>query len=185
MSRVITFSIQYPSYHSRKGERTLFIEKVWASLVDQQIAFPEFWEEWYNLNCAYDFDGNGFSNTTIEPKHHTIRAGKRYKAGMKVSPRFWSGKPYASKQITFAPDIEIKKVFDFEIKVEGEDVCIFIDNYPLYQEGEDVVTGLYELNELAKNDGLTIEDFKSWFKWPKAFSGQIIAWNQNIIYNGE
>lgn len=171
MSRVLTFSTAYPSYHPKAGEPTLFIEKVWASLVDQQIAFPEFWEGWYNLNCAYDFDGNGFSNTTIEPKHHTVRAGKRYKAGMKVSPRFWSGKPYASKQITFAPDIEIKKVFDFEIDIDEGLPSVYINGL-LKQD----------LEELAKNDGLTVEDLKAWFKWPTTFSGQILTWSDRITY---
>jgi hypothetical protein len=34
---------------------------------------------------------------------------------------------------------------------------------------------------LAKNDGLSHDDFKDWFsKLP--FSGQIICWNENVKY---
>lgn len=165
----MTFATKFLKGHPREGQRTDFIEKIWASLVDQQIALPEFWEGWYELNANYDFDGNNFSNTTIGPKHHTVRAGKRYKAGMKISPRFWSGKPYASKQIILAPDMEIKKVYDFEIKDEQ----ILVNGRKL---------GSLQTVDLALNDGLHMRDFFDWFKWPTPFSGQILIWSDGITY---
>ena len=91
-------------YHSKRGQPTYFQEKLWAGLAD---ILPDFqipnrcigwdWHEYYN----------GF------PKYHTIRSGNRRKVGDKFSPRIWSGKPYNSKQITIAEDLEIKKVWDF------------------------------------------------------------------------
>src|ERR1043166_3949048 len=115
MARVVTFSQTFSKGHPKEGQRTNFVEKIWASLVDQGIAAPEFWDGWYNLNINYDFDGNNFSNCTIEPKHHTIRAKARFKAGDRFSPRIWSGRPYASKQITIAPDIEVNRTWSLDI----------------------------------------------------------------------
>lgn len=106
-------------------------------------------------------------------KVHTIRAGSRWKVGDKFSPRIWSGKPYRTPQLTIAPDIEIKKIWDVEIAIGLGGIRIngdwnFTDFYPL-------------LEKLSKNDGLTISDFKSWFNTP-SFIGQIICWNENINY---
>ena len=117
-------------------------------------------------NLGKYFDWNYFKNST--PKFHTIRSGNRWKVGDKFSPRVWSCKPYRSKQIVIAPDIEIKQTWSFEI--ENKD--IFID-YNLYSGAE---------NLIAKNDGLETNDFLNWFKYPKPFSGQIISWDEKIKY---
>lgn len=108
-------------------------------------------------------------------KNHTIRAGHRWKVGDKFSPRVWSGKPYRSPQVILAPDVEIKKIFD--IRIKGWHVFI---NNKLY-------SGLWNASRailLAKNDGLEIEDFWSWFsqKGEPDFEGQIICWNEKITY---
>lgn len=160
MSRVITFSVKYPSYHKRKGEATYFVEKIVKGLHFLKLPIedqnPSFDEEMYHI---------------IEPKFTTIRSGNRWKVGDKFSPRAWSGRPYASKQITFAPDIEIKKVWDFEIDIDEGLPSVYINGL-LKQD----------LDELAKNDGLTVEDLKAWFKWPTPFSGQIVCWGKTINY---
>lgn len=62
----------------------------------------------------------------VFPSYHPIipsapvTAGK---VGDKFSPRVWSGKPYRSKMITIAPDIEVKQIWDFE---RDEDGCLWI-----------------------------------------------------------
>jgi hypothetical protein len=175
--RVMTFSRTFPSYHPRKGEQTRFIEKIYAGLAD---IMPEFkipndandlwdWHEYYNCSA---------------PKFHTIRAGHRWKAGDWFSPRVWgndinpkSGKsgPYHSKQITFAPDIQVKKVFDFSVVLGS--ICI----------GEYMMDGEIEshhetLEQLAMNDGLSKDELLQWFRYPKDFTGQIICWNETIEY---
>lgn len=173
MSRVITFSRTYPSYHPRAGEPTYFVEKICAGLADKIAGFkpPEYIPGW-NLH--------EFCNAI--PKWHTIREGHRFKAGDKFSPRVWgddvnpkSGRsgPYHSKMITFAPDIEAVKGWYFDIS--GHDGKFFINGSPFTPKG-------IFIDEVSGNDGLTPEDFKAWFKHPKPFSGQIICWNENINY---
>ena len=106
------------------------------------------------------------------PKHHTIRAGHRFKVGDKFSPRVWSGNPYNSKQIIIAPDTEIVKVWDFVIKLDEADEPSIYLNGKFYSQ-----IGAGDSVEIAKNDGLTVMDMKLWFKHPKPFDGQIIAWS--------
>lgn len=182
MSRVITFSRTYPSYHPKAGQPTYFVEKmhynIWSIIPDKWLDAQSMI---YGLNKhlprAIVF---GFIESLemelyfkdIE-KSHTIRAGHRWKVGDWFSPRVWSGEPYNSKQIRIAPDIQIPKIWDFDIS--GSDGKFFIDQSPFTSRGIFV-------NELAKNDGLTTEDFKAWFKHPKSFQGQIICWNENIEY---
>ena len=167
MSRVITFSRTYPSYHLRKGQPTYFVEKIWDSLGlplhQPTILANGLNEEYLNFQRL----GDDF----IWPKHHTVRAGHRWKAGDWFSPRVWSGKPYNSKQIIIAPDIQIKKTYDFEL-----------------QGGKAFIHDFMELNNIglstiSKNDGLLLNDFVGWFNdFSKSFSGQIIIWNENINY---
>ena len=174
MSVVITFSRYFPSYHPRKGEPTFFVEKIWTSL---NIPFPESSTVTMleNINTIelgikklYAFI-NSLCLDEFDPKFHTIRAGKRWKVGDKFSPRVWSGKPYASKQIIIADDIKILKIWNFEIK-----------NRELLFNGE--ILGSTANIDCSINDGLLYEDFLAWFKFPNPFSGQIIAWNENVKY---
>lgn len=160
MSKVITFSRQFPSYHPRKGEPTYFVEKVLKSL-DSIGIHP------FEIPCEMSLD----QYATCLPKHHTIRAGNRWKVGDWFSPRVWSGKPYNSKQIQFAPDIQVKKVWSFSIALDG----LYID-----QARYLILTGL--IKDVGANDGLDLDDFLDWFQYPKPFEGQIICWNENIEY---
>jgi hypothetical protein len=163
MAKVLTFSRVFPAYHPRKGEPTYFIEKVVKSLGIDAL-------------CPV----NPANLINCSPKHHTIRAGKRFKAGDYFSPRYWTGSPYnykrdGSKCPAFAPDTLVVKTFDFEIKNNS-----FYINGREY-DGE--IEGHHELLEkIATNDGLSKEDLLLWFKFPKPFSGQIICWNENINY---
>lgn len=173
MSRVITFSRTFPAYHPKAGQPTNFIQKIWKGLPSvPAIYYTPFIDEDITKSIIWDYQ-------LVEGvKHHTIRAGNRWKAGDKFSPRVWSGKPYNSKMITIAPDIEIKKVWDIEIKktaFKHNSFVIWKQILPLYKE-----------EELAKNDGLELCDMLSWFKAHDHqecnFSGQIICWNDKIEY---
>lgn len=171
MSRVITFSTRFPSYHPRKGEQTHFVEKIWNSLpnhYDLDKLNPGKKKEvelfWQALQMNYRMFG---------PKLHTIRAGHRWKAGDKFSPRVWSGKPYHSKQIIIAPDMEVKKVWEFEI----------IDGSPYLFGVKVPQTDAFRfVGKLAANDGLSFEDFLAWFKYQQPFQGQVICWDENVNY---
>jgi hypothetical protein len=170
--KVITFSRNFPATHPRKGRPTNFVEKIWQSIYLDNVGSDEF-----ELAKQQGFDIG--LHDIYEPKNHTIRAGNRWKEGEWFSPRVWSGKPYASKQIQFAPPIQIKKIWTFDIRRD----YIFINRKCF---GKFHPFNLFLL-ELAKNDGLTQIEMIQWFNvHPKAknlsFSGQILCWNDSIDY---
>lgn len=180
--RVITFSRTFPAYHPKTGEPTYFVEKI-LNQFGIDFCTELYAEMVLNLNEEKVKRGKltnnqirSFIHTLIKNRHitdckrHTIRSGHRWKIGDKFSPRVWSGKPYRSPQIIIAPDIEVKKVWYFEIKNN----LIFINNSPI---------SIVEYRELiARNDGLNYQDFKDWFKFPKPFHGQIICYDENVNY---
>ena len=169
----ISFSRCFPAYHPRKGQRTGFIEKIWHGL-DFGASFSDI----YELNSNKPAEAISLYNDLLDNiseenegwiKHHTIRNGHRWKPGMKFKPVCWSGKPYASKVIQFAPEIEVVKTFDISVSVRGD--------HKEFSTGSGIIT---PIETLAKNDGLYVNDFLSWFNKP--FSGQIICWDKSIEY---
>ena len=176
MSKVRTFSRVFPIYHPKAGQPTYFVEKVWQAL--------------YNLGLSYggkflEQELENFSNPShfITPKWHTIRAGNRWKAGDWFSPRVWSGKPYASKQIEFAPPIQIKQTIDVEIGIDAPHYTYIL----VPQETKDTYIML-PATDVARNDGLSFDDFQNWFKpycktTEDMFKGQIIIWG-DVEYSG-
>lgn len=163
MSRVLTFSRFFPSYHPRKGESTYFVEQIWNNLNYLKLPVPK------NADVPADFLWSIRPLSNYGQKSHTIRAGNRWKVGDKFSPRCWSGKPYQSKQIIIAPDIEVKKSWKFE--------CIADGTFYLNGKWVDVTSC-----DIPKNDGLSSDDFLDWFPENKPFIGQVICWNDKIEY---
>jgi len=182
MSKVISFSRTYPSYHSRKKEPTYFVEKIWEG----KDAVPSIFTDELPIESLNFIDHRHNDQT----KYTTIRNGNKWKVGDFFSPRVWgdninlkSGRKgaYHSKQITFAPDTQIKKLWDFSI-FQGN---IFIKNNTGKQK---IITSIdlpdnEFFAEIAKNDGLSSTDMLDWFKYPHPFSGQIICWNEKIDYD--
>ena len=158
---VRTFSRVFPAYHPRAGEPTYFVEKIWKSIKEDSVKHLD----------VPDISLHTFFH--CEPKHHTIRAGHHFKPGDFLVPRVWSGKPYASKQIQFAPPIEIVKTWDFDIEPLAGDYLL--NGHPIK---------LDQLKVIALNDGLEVDDFECWFKLKKGkgFIGQIICWNKDVEY---
>lgn len=181
MARFLTFSRTFPAYHPKAGQPTRFIEKIYAGLADIN---PDFkipndanafwdWHEYYNCTA---------------PKFHTIREGHRWKAGDYFSPRVWGNDinpktgrsgPYQSKMITIAPDIKIERVWGIIIyksdEFEGAETVANIEGIKM-----PIHPNHYTAQQLAKNDGLSVEDMLNWFNKP--LSGQIICWNKEIEY---
>lgn len=159
--KVITFSRFFPAYHPRKGQPTYFVEKIWKGLYEDNsdVPFPHEMAGIWSAYCEMD----------VQPKHHTIRAGHRWKVGDWFSPRVWSGKPYRSKQAEIGEPLQIKKIWMFRLSHDS----YYLDEQELY---------LDDLTTVAKNDGLTTDDFESWFPYRKEFSGQILCWNESIEY---
>lgn len=101
----------------------------------------------------------GFINAIANfNKIHTIRANyelwlkraeKINKGEAVLSVRYWTGKPYKSKQ---------REVFVFEKigieKIQLDALGWFIDD----------IDSDYTTSDFAKNDGLSKEDFSAWFK---------------------
>jgi len=191
MAKVITFSRTFPSYHPKAGEPTYFVEKIYRSYsvecLSEVFALPVSPLDIASLNAKLPFEiVDNFYKSLIswgskpgeqpilKQKHHTIRAGHRFKVGEMFSPRVWSGKPYNSKQIIIAPDIKIDKIWSFKIIVGKKQMHILLN-------GEQVAADT--LGIIAHHDGLSFVDFMHWFKYPgTAFEGQIICWNENIDY---
>lgn len=182
MSKVITFSRTFPAYHPKAGEPTFFVEKVYNSLYE--LGLPRYDDLSCDLPIADNFG-------KLRAKHHTIRAGNRWKVGDNFSPRVWGSDinpkngrigPYNSKQIIIAPDVEIKKIWKFTMVPSlWADECTFRINGKRLDSGQ--------LTEVAYNDGLTLHDLIYWFAGSgaanskrKPFDGQIICWNENINY---
>lgn len=172
MAKVITFSRVFPGYHRRAGEPTFFVEKLLKG-------FPSFEQTKTDLISVLPLALDKWG--AFNPKFHTIRAGHRFKPGDKFSPRVWSGRPYNSKQIVLGPDVEVKQTWDFEILNGYDDEC---PDVRINCEWKCELGSEYS-KDLAKNDGLTIEDFESWFNLKRPgqlFDGQIICWNEKIEY---
>lgn len=171
MSKVLTFSRTYPSYHPRAGEPTYFVEKIWDATSLPCVD---------DLHCLSDEKINFMrrGSDLIWPKYHTIRSGHRFKPGDKFSPRVWSGKPYHSKQIIIASDIEVVRTWDFVIQNRD----IFVDKQIVFDSDAQFFENSKILNAIALCDGLTLVDFLAWFKYPTDFDGQITCWSDTVNY---
>jgi len=173
MAKVITFSKTFPAYHPKAGQETNFMQKFWTSI---SVPLPVSVD-------AEKLEGEvrKLMFGDFKPKHHTIRAGSRWKVGDKFSPRIWSDKPYKSKQLILADDVEIKQIWDIEIKTAYKELPLdyetdVIINHRFYHTDDEI------MKRLAYNDGLSLAELLQWFKYPKPFKGQIICWNENVTY---
>lgn len=160
-------SRNFPTTHPRKGEPTWFVENIIAGQIDKNDNFQ------FNVSCEYD---TGIVFDCRNPKIHTIRSNyelwaKRMvevQAGKAVIELFyWSGKPYHKDengvgQVVFAT---LDKNSGCGVQELGFSVCgtgvNLIDNPFIF-------TDLFPKNisvlDLCKNDTLSLEDFKAWFK---------------------
>jgi hypothetical protein len=149
---VLTVSRVFPKTHSRSGQQTWFVEQINEALIP----------------------------VTTEPilgkKLHTIRANyplwenriKEVSEGKAIlSLRYWSGKPYNSKQVEF---MQLNKFSGIGVQmlefILNSVNLPFIDNFDknMSMTSEQ---GVEIAKYLSKNDGLSFEDFKEWFKFDK------------------
>ena len=137
---VITLSRYFPVKHSKAGEPTKFRDAFNAGQVFNR-----------GSECLY-----------VRPKLHTIRANyplweKRIKEVQEgnavLSVRQWTGKPYRSKQVEIARLTAKDGV--------GVQMLEFTDSrlrFPYIDDNWENMT------TLAKNDGLSLEDWVEWFR---------------------
>ena len=137
MAKVITFSRTFPAYHPKKGQPTFFVEKFWKSLWDQNKAYDIHLFQEPHDSHFHPMGANDMRNVhEFKGKHHTIRAGHRFKTGDYFSPRVWSGKPYNSKQIKIADDTLIENTYNIVISIEKDYRIIQIDGRAFYEEND-------------------------------------------------
>lgn len=184
--RDIKFSTKFPAYHPRAGEPTNFIEKLWAHFYPDGVP-PEIYEAVFYGVVGFEKryfltpkkNHNPIRRTEIRyerspnalpllPKLHTIRRGKRWKAGDYANLKVWSGAPYRSKPIIIVPEAKIMKVYDFW--KNGN--LIRINKKRLIRS---------KLFMLAQNDGLSVTDMMDWFNVP-TFEGQVLCFDENVKY---
>ena len=173
MAKIRTLSRTFPAGHPKAGQYTYFVEKFLKCLYKfdnlEQLSDRIFAVNKHRIEsgvisavqvCRFCNDIDFGVYKSCDPKHHTIRSGNSIKDGESISVRCWSGVPYNSPQIILAPDIEVRiKEVDFEME------------------------DMYFAKKYALNDGLSVDDFNSWFSRSLPFTGQILIWSkENIGY---
>lgn len=161
----------FPKGHPKAGQPTFFVERILNSIHNGQMSLDNICHELKDFINDFELIANE------RQKYHTIRSGSRYKPGDMVSLRVWSDKPYRSKQVEFA-QVEVKKTWE---------ITISYGNYSIdtIQQGSFIPN--CDLEKLANNDGLHVDDFWSWFnihpkKQGEVFRGQIICWSDSVEY---
>lgn len=126
---VIMVSRTYPATHPRKGQETGFPDLIISE--DKRHTCRGNYALWYKRSLE-------------------VQAGRAV-----ISLRYWSGKPYASKQVEFCVLhwIHVQKVHIYQ----GIRTKIFI---------EDSIKPLLRPELFAAHDGLSMADFNAWFKKP-------------------
>lgn len=124
---IITVSRIFPKTHKRAGEKTQFTNKIFnGSKIHTIRSNYELWTKRIN----------------------EVKEGKAL-----ISLRFWSGRPYNSKQIEFSKITSENNIDVQKIQIDG--VWRYKINDGLTRFG---------IEEIANNDGLSVQDFKEWFK---------------------
>ncbi len=155
---VLLVSRTFPKGHKMEGEQTFFVEKILNELTGGYC--------YMFCKSKNDCKLCSFEKYSNEIKRHTCRKNyelwaKRIKEVQEgkaiLSLRYWSDKPYRSKQIEFAvldkdSGVGVQKLIwtednSMNLRPRIYDSCEII--------GED---------DLAKNDGLSLKDFQDWFK---------------------
>ena len=131
----ISIAVKFPATHPRKGERTFFPEMILPSVVLKR-------QKRHTIRGNYELWATRFEK---------INRGEAV-----IELYHWEGKPYNSKQVVFLTlgkddGIGLQKL---EFSASGLFGMIKIDN-----DFPDT-----SIASIAKNDGLSLDDFTAWFK---------------------
>jgi hypothetical protein len=159
-THVLTVSRYFPATHPKKGEPTFFVEKIFNAMgrvipcgmcINERLCQ----NRGHCLTSSMQFNG----------KLHTIRANYSFwkkrinevnEGNAILSIRYWSGKPFDSKQVEIC---QLNKYSGCGVqKVDG---FLFHD---LVIRKNIFSAIVIPDHEIAKNDGLSLQDFKDWFK---------------------
>ena len=136
---VLLISQYFPATHPRKGEPTSFPAKILKGLGDNFYYLQPM--KIHTIRANYDL---------WKKRIDEINAGEAV-----LSLRYWTGKPYKSKQKDFATickgGIGVQKLGFSSGKI----------HYPFI--AADKASSL-DVELIAHNDGLSLSDFEAWFK---------------------
>jgi hypothetical protein len=144
---VLTVSRVFPATHKHKGDFTYFEDKIRFALGGYNLSTGVNGKKIHTIRANFDF---------WNKRINEVRNGNAI-----LSIRYWSGKPYNSKQVEICQldkdsgcGIEMINLSDTMITgaLKNNDVALTSTN------------GGLSLSTVAKNDGLSLEDFKEWFK---------------------
>lgn len=133
----------FPATHPRKDEQTYFVDKI----LKQYSDFNNFlgWQKIHTIRGDFKL---------WEKRIKAIQEGKAI-----LSLRYWSASPYNSKK-DGSTQIEFARL-DKDSGIEVQQICFLNDNVfdHAFIEGVSV-----KISELSKNDGLSLADFRDWFR---------------------
>jgi hypothetical protein len=109
--------------------------------------------------------------------------GRHFNPVDELTLAVWSGKPYRSKQVKLwtGPIRAVDIVIQINRLYNSMKVCKVVR----FSNGPGIHITLDSINkvELAKNDGLSLQDFEAWFNLPFGdHEAQILIWNPEIYY---
>lgn len=136
---VLTVSRFFPATHKRKGEETFFVDKILAG----QTIDSNMWKKIHTIRANYELWAKRIKE---------VQEGNAI-----LSIRYWSGKPYNSKQVEVC---QLDNKSGCGVQMIQFQKWFFNTNWIVGQaEFPDQL-----LSIVTKNDGLSLEDFKEWFK---------------------
>ena len=138
---VLTVSRTFPKTHKRAGEETFFKERILSALSKDLLM----WNKIHTIRANYVLWANRIKE---------IQEGKAI-----LSIRYWSGKPYNSKQVEICQ-------LDKNSGIGVQKLGFYYDRIdePFIDTPEQHIGYVGKTNLFAKNDGLILEDFKDWFR---------------------
>jgi len=157
---VLTVSRYFPKTHKRAEDPTYFVEKILSEQISCGLISRS------EVKKHEPFSVLIFN--TDEPKIHTCRANydlwKKRIDNVSIgeailSVRYWSGKPYNSKQVEICQLNKDSGVGVQRLTFQHDRDGIYGLKYPIISR-----THFGDIKILAANDGLSLEDFKEWFK---------------------
>jgi hypothetical protein len=156
--KLLSFSNLFPKYHPKSGAKTYFPEQILNNF-NIQYMNDDFLDTLIKINEKSLVEGKLTLSDLIQFKEqlipisktkiHTIRTSTKVDVNENFQPFIWSRKPYASPIIRFMPSMQLKEIQSV--------------NY-LYGQFRDELGEQIDINELAANDGLSVDDFVSWFE---------------------
>lgn len=147
MKKIKTYNIMlskvFPVTHKRAGEPTFFSQKVHAA--KYPTVYPDEVPKFHTIRANYPL---------WEKRIAEVQAGNA-----EICLRLWTGKPYRSKTIEIMrlgcdDGVGIQKL---NFGWRGDKQVPVIEGWYMYGE-------CGSKKELAKNDGLSLEDWQEWFK---------------------